>query len=245
MKKSYKILLAAVLTGSLITGVVLNQYAREDARSSDPVYTAMLEKTFNQPFLGYQYEVKVYEQDQPIDTSYGAIYKAGDHYIDSNNMYFKALTEEVFVNFDRQTSTAYYAFLKDVEQKLGFKREDLNAELFSLPDSSIARIGHWKPIQTLNDSLSAIEFEVTDSAQQLQHARFVIHRKKQQIREAELSLGGGPVLGSTERKAVIRMHHISNDSVDLQQKAAVHFSLENGVLKPTSRNQKYTVQKLF
>lgn len=245
MNKKYKMMLAVAFTGLLVTGVAISQYAREDAGSSAPVYTAMLEKTFNQPYLEYQYEVSVFQQGTPIDTSIGAIYKAGPNYIDSNNMYVKILNDEVFVNFDKRTAVVYYAFLKEVEQKLGFKKEDMNAELFSLPDSNIAKIGHWKPIQTLNDSLSAIEFEVTDSTQQLQKARFVIQRKKQQIREAELTLGGGTVLGSTEQTAVIRMFHIKNDSLDIKQKSTHHFSIENGAFKPVSPLQKYTVQKLF
>ncbi|MNT25624.1 hypothetical protein D3C72_1611510 [compost metagenome] len=132
-----------------------------------------------------------------------------------------------------------------MEQKLGFKKEDMNAELFSLPDSNIAKIGHWKPIQTLNDSLSAIEFEVTDSAQQLQKARFVIQRKKQQIREAELTIGGGTILGSKDQTAVIRMYQIKNDSLDLKAKSNNHFSIENGKFKPSGRHQNYSVQKLF
>jgi hypothetical protein len=238
-------ILAAVLTGTLVTGLAISQYAREDSRSSDPVYTAMLEKTFNQPYLEYQYEVSVWQQGNPIDTSKGAIYKAGPNYIDSNNMYVKVLNDEVFVNFDKRTAVVYYTFLKEVEQKLGFKKEDMNAELFSLPDSNIAKIGHWKPIQTLNDSLSAIEFEVTDSAQQLQKARFVIQRKKQQIREAELTIGGGTILGSKDQTAVIRMYQIKNDSLDLKAKSNNHFSIENGKFKPSGRHQNYSVQKLF
>ncbi|WP_222165892.1 hypothetical protein [Edaphocola aurantiacus] len=243
MRKQYKILLALVLTGSAVAGAVIRQYGGREAERNNPVYNAMLEKTFSGEHLSYRYQVTVFNDNGPVDTTWGAIYKAGTDYIDSNDMYYKALTGDVFVNLDRRTSVAYYAFLKDVEQKLGFKREDMNAELFSLPDSSLAKIGHWKPIEQLNDSLSAIEFEVTDSTQQLQKARFVIHRNRQQIVSGQLTLGPGTVLG--DQSAEIEMSEISTVPVDTRARTAEQFSLNNGVLKPSASMAKYHVQKLF
>lgn len=245
MNIKYKISIAILLTGLLIGGLVLNQYARNEAKSNDPVYRDMLAQTFNQPFLSYQYEVRVNEEDQPIDTSYGMICKSGNSFIDSNNMYYKVLNDELFANFDKGSGIAYYVFLKDVEQKMGFKREDLDAELFSMPDSTIAKAGHWKPILSLNDSMSAIEFEVTDSTQQIRHMRFVIHKKQQQIREAELTISGADMLGGPDRSAVIRMYNISNDSLDLASKAQSVFVQQGDKIEPASRYKNYSVKKLF
>lgn len=227
MKKSIKSLLYISFTIALLLGIVLVQFAGADKASEGEQYKERLKAFFSSGHLSYDYQASFDLEDTAGIISKGKIIKSGPDYVDSNGQYYRILSGNTFLNADLAMQSVFFVDINKMEQRMGFRREDLNSGLFDVADSNYAALGTWKVLDRQPDA-TRVEFKVSDTTKQsIRKVEFVFTENAIASMEVHFSRTDALQQGNGVKNLVVRMNNFNKDTIDLNRSVAEVVRLED------------------